>query len=98
MSIKIALEAIEVHAEGEPSRVLTSAADLVQGETMAERFDYCRAELEAESDLTGRLHPEWREDDVLHHRVNIAVRSLERTLSIERGRTCQVIHGPHYLP
>ena len=46
MSIKIALEAIEVHAEGEPSRVITSAADLVQGETMAERFDYCRAELE----------------------------------------------------
>jgi proline racemase len=38
VSIKIALEAIEVHAEGEPSRVITSAADLVQGETMAERF------------------------------------------------------------
>ena len=46
MSIKITLEAIEVHAEGEPSRVITSAADLVQGDTMAERFDYCRAELE----------------------------------------------------
>lgn len=46
MSIKIALEAIEVHAEGEPSRVITSAADLVHGETMAERFDYCRAELD----------------------------------------------------
>ncbi len=46
MSIKIALEAIEAHAEGEPSRVITSAADLVQGETMAERFDYCRAELD----------------------------------------------------
>ncbi len=35
-----------MHAEGEPSRVITSAADLVQGDTMAERFDYCRAELE----------------------------------------------------
>ena len=46
MSVKITLEAIEVHAEGEPSRVITSAADLVQGETMAERFDYCRAELD----------------------------------------------------
>jgi proline racemase len=46
VSIKIALEAIEVHAEGEPSRVITSAADLVHGETMAERFDYCRTELD----------------------------------------------------
>jgi proline racemase len=42
----ITLEAIEVHAAGEPSRVITSAADLVQGDTMAERFDYCRAELD----------------------------------------------------
>lgn len=46
MSLKVTLEAIEVHAEGEPSRVITSAADLVQGDTMAERFDYCRAELD----------------------------------------------------
>ena len=46
MSTKINLEAIEVHAEGEPGRVITSAADLVHGTTMAERFDYCRSELE----------------------------------------------------
>lgn len=46
MSTKVALEAIEVHAEGEPGRVITSAADLVRGDTMAERLDYCRAELD----------------------------------------------------
>jgi len=43
---RISLEAIEAHAEGEPSRVITSAAAHVQGDTMAERFDYCCAELE----------------------------------------------------
>ena len=43
---RLTLEAIEAHAEGEPSRVITSAADLVRGETMAERLDYCRAELD----------------------------------------------------
>ena len=37
----------------------------------------CRRE--AESDLTGGLHPKWCEDDVLQHRVNIPVSSLERT-------------------
>ena len=46
MTNTITLEAIEAHAEGEPSRVITSAADLVRGDTMAERFDYCRAELD----------------------------------------------------
>jgi proline racemase len=35
------LEAIEVHAEGEPGRVITNAAGLVQGDTMVERFAYC---------------------------------------------------------
>ena len=43
---RLTLEAIEVHAEGEPGRVITSAADLVQGETMAERFEYCRTQLD----------------------------------------------------
>ena len=43
VATKLTLEAIEVHAEGEPGRVITSAADLVKGKTMAERFDYCRA-------------------------------------------------------
>jgi proline racemase len=46
MSTVLTLEAIEVHAEGEPGRVITSAAELVRGSTMVERFDYCRAELE----------------------------------------------------
>ena len=46
MSTVLTLEAIEVHAEGEPGRVITSADELVRGSTMAERFDYCRAELE----------------------------------------------------
>ena len=41
------LETIEVHAEGEPGRVITNAAGLVRGDTMAERLDYCRAELDA---------------------------------------------------
>lgn len=43
---KIALDAIEVHAEGEPGRILTSAAGLVQGRTMAERLQYCKDNLD----------------------------------------------------
>lgn len=43
---KIALDAIEVHAEGEPGRILTSAAGLVQGGTMAERLQYCKDNLD----------------------------------------------------
>ncbi|GAB3396966.1 proline racemase family protein [Schumannella luteola] len=35
------LETIEVHAEGEPGRVIVNAADFVEGDTMAERFDFC---------------------------------------------------------
>lgn len=46
MSTRIRLDAVEVHAEGEPGRVLTSAADLVLGDTMAERLAYCRAHLD----------------------------------------------------
>ena len=46
MSTGIAFEAIEVHAGGEPGRVITSAADLVRGATMAERFDHCRTHLD----------------------------------------------------
>jgi proline racemase len=46
MSARIELEAIEVHAEGEPGRVITSAAGLVRGDTMAERFAYCRSHLD----------------------------------------------------
>jgi proline racemase len=42
----LALDAIEVHAEGEPGRILTSAAGLVQGGTMAERLQYCKDNLD----------------------------------------------------
>jgi proline racemase len=42
---QMVLDAIEVHAEGEPSRVVTSAAELVHGATMAERFTYCQQNL-----------------------------------------------------
>ncbi|MFF2243794.1 proline racemase family protein [Arthrobacter sp. NPDC058130] len=42
----LALDAIEVHAEGEPGRILTSAAGLVQGETMTERLQYCKENLD----------------------------------------------------
>ena len=38
MPARLALDSVEVHAEGEPGRILTSAADLVGGETMAERL------------------------------------------------------------
>ena len=41
MGNRIVLDAIETHAEGEPSRIVTSAAELVLGTTMAERFAYC---------------------------------------------------------
>jgi proline racemase len=43
---KIVLDAIEVHAEGEPGRILTSVAGLVQGGTMAERLQYCKDNLD----------------------------------------------------
>lgn len=39
-------DAIEVHAEGEPGRILTSVADLVPGDTMAQRLTHARANLE----------------------------------------------------
>ena len=46
MSEILSLDAVEVHAEGEPGRILTSAAHLVRGETMAERLQYCRENLD----------------------------------------------------
>lgn len=47
VSSLLALHTIEVHAEGEPGRVVLDAAHLVEGDTMAERFASCRE----------RLHP-----------------------------------------
>ncbi len=42
----VELDCIEVHAAGEPGRVILNAADLVRGDTMAERFDYARRHLD----------------------------------------------------
>jgi proline racemase len=42
----LSLRTVEVHAEGEPGRVVLDAAHLVQGDTMAERFAYCREHLD----------------------------------------------------
>jgi proline racemase len=46
MTGRLVLDAVEVHAEGEPGRILTNAADLVKGETMPERLAYCRSNLD----------------------------------------------------
>jgi proline racemase len=46
MATKLTLDSVEVHAEGEPGRVLISAAGLVEGGTMAERLAYCRGHLD----------------------------------------------------
>lgn len=43
---RVVLDAIEVHAEGEPGRILTNVADLVRGDTMVERLAYCRTHLD----------------------------------------------------
>lgn len=40
------VETIEVHAEGEPGRVIPNADRFVRGNTMSERFDYCVRELD----------------------------------------------------
>jgi len=40
------IDTIEVHAEGEPGRIILNAADLVKGETMAERLAYCKEHLD----------------------------------------------------
>jgi proline racemase len=50
----LTLTTVDVHAEGEPGRIVLDAAHLVQGETMAERLAYCRA------------HLDWLRELVLH--------------------------------
>ncbi|MFB6611785.1 proline racemase family protein [Agromyces sp. NPDC056379] len=42
----LTLDTVEVHAEGEPGRVVMNADVLVQGATMAERLMYCRDNLD----------------------------------------------------
>ncbi|WP_314326241.1 proline racemase family protein [Paenarthrobacter ilicis] len=46
MADTITFETVEVHAEGEAGRVVFNADHLVLGETMQEKFDYCRQELD----------------------------------------------------
>ena len=46
MTNQVVLDTIEVHGEGEPSRIVTSAAGLVHGTTMAERLAYCQGNLD----------------------------------------------------
>lgn len=45
MTQALSLNTVEVHAEGEPGRVVLDAGPLVPGATMAERFAYCRENL-----------------------------------------------------
>src|SRR5918912_2631051 len=40
------LTTVEVHAEGEPGRVVVDAGSLVHGDTMAECLAYCREHLQ----------------------------------------------------
>jgi proline racemase len=42
----LTLTTVEVHAEGEPGRVVLDAAHLVEGDTMAERLTFCRERLQ----------------------------------------------------
>ncbi len=46
MTNTIDIETIEVHAAGEAGRVITNLAHLIKGDTMEERFEYCRNELD----------------------------------------------------
>lgn len=39
-------DTIEVHAEGEPGRIILNAAELVKGTTMEERLSYCKDNLD----------------------------------------------------
>src|ERR687885_2262805 len=40
------LTTVEVHAEGEPGRVVVDAGSLVHGDTVADRLSYCREHLQ----------------------------------------------------
>lgn len=43
---RFTVDTIEVHAEGEPGRVIPNADRFVRGETMVERFDHCVRDLD----------------------------------------------------
>jgi proline racemase len=42
----VTLTTVEVHAEGEPGRIILDAGSLVRGDTMGERLAYCREHLD----------------------------------------------------
>lgn len=46
LNASFTVDTIEVHAEGEPGRIIPDGARFVRGETMAERFDFCVRELD----------------------------------------------------
>ena len=46
MTFRKTINAIDVHAAGEPGRVLIDSHLLVKGATMAERLQYCREHLD----------------------------------------------------
>jgi proline racemase len=43
---RVMISAVDVHAEGEPGRVLLASSLQVRGQTMAERLHYCRTNLD----------------------------------------------------
>lgn len=47
----LTLTSIEAHAAGEPGRIVIDAARLVRGDTMRERLDHCRRELDGLREL-----------------------------------------------
>lgn len=46
MSSGFVVETVEVHAAGEAGRVITNMGHLIKGDTMAERFEYCKSDLQ----------------------------------------------------
>ena len=45
MSERMVIETVDVHAAGEPGRIITNMGHLVKGDTMAQRFAYATKEL-----------------------------------------------------
>ena len=79
MTELLTLDTVEVHAEGEPGRVVLNAAELVPDETMADRFAYCRDNLD---DLRRML---LREPRVHGDALQAAVELVEGVLPAEEG-------------
>ena len=75
------LRTVEVHAEGEPGRVVLDAAHLVQGDTMAERFAYCREHLHGLRELLRSTHTATRVSGPTPRRRRWRASRLARSLS-----------------